>query len=215
MSQKIRIVLADDHPLVRTGIQKTLEEEGDLVVVGEATNSDEVRYLCQEHQPDILLLDLNMPGTSAVETVTYLKAKYTGLKILVLTAYDDEAYIRGMTVLGVEGYLLKDEAPDTVVRAVRTITDGESWFSRAVIEKLVHLQSSALIQAEKLTTREQDLLMMLAQGLDNLSIAQELNLAEQTIRNYLSQLYSKLDINSRNEAIVWAIKHGFEKSNTN
>ncbi|MEZ4706722.1 MAG: response regulator transcription factor [Caldilineaceae bacterium] len=211
MSEKIRIVLADDHPLIRTGIRTTLNIEDDFDVVGEATNSDEVRALCQKHKPDILLLDLNMPGASAVHTVRYLKENFPGLKILILTAYDDEAYIRGMTMLGIEGYLLKDEAPNTVIRAVRAVMEGHSWFSRTILDKLIHIQPSIYSTTEQLTTREQDLLTMLSRGLDNIGIAKELNLAEQTVRNYLSRLYSKLGIASRNEAIVWAIKNGFGK----
>lgn len=212
MEQQIRILLADDHPLVRAGIQNTLQEERDLMIVGEATNIHEIYNLCQKHQPDILLLDLHMPGDSPTQVVTYLKDNYVDLRVLVLTAYDDESYIRAMTMLGVQGYLLKDEAPDAIVHAIRIIMTGQSWFSRSIVEKLLYLQPGIQTQSEKLTHREQDLLTLLARGLDNISIAQELNLAEQTIRNYLTRLYSKLQVPSRNQAIVWAIKHGFEKS---
>lgn len=214
MTKQIRVILADDHPLIRSGIRMALQEEECVTVVAEAVSGAEVRQLCQAYGPDILLLDLNMPGSSATQSVTYLKQYQPQLKILVLTAYDDEAYIRGMTMLGVDGYMLKDEAPDTVVRAVHTIMNGGSWFSRSILEKLILLQPSGQLHTEKLTEREQDLLMLLARGSDNQSIATELSLAEQTVRNYLSQLYSKLQITSRSEAIVWAIRHGFVKSET-
>lgn len=209
MTKQIRIILADDHPLIRSGIRMALQEEEGVLVVAEAVNGVDVRQMCQVYEPDILLLDLNMPGSTATQTVTYLKQHQPQLKILVLTAYDDEAYIRGMTMLGVDGYMLKDEAPDTVVRAVHAIMSGGSWFSRSVLEKLILLQPGSQSNTEKLTEREQELLVLLARGLDNQTIASKLSLAEQTVRNYLSQLYSKLRITSRNEAIVWAIKHGF------
>ena len=132
----IKILLADDHPLIRTGLRTTLEQETDLVVVGEATNGIETQRLCQELSPDILLLDLGMPGPSPTTTVNFILAQCPQVKIIMLTAYDDEVYVRNLVGLGVAGYVLKDEAPETLVRAIRAGLEGDTWFSRRVIDIL-------------------------------------------------------------------------------
>jgi DNA-binding NarL/FixJ family response regulator len=197
--------LADDHPLVRSGIRATLAADGDVLLVGEATNSGDVRRLCLDLDPDVLLLDLNMPGSRPVETVTYLREHCPRLKIIVLTAYDDDAYVRGLLAAGVAGYVLKDEAPETVIKAVRTVVNGGTWFSQTIVQGLVQ-QSNRLSSLDHppLTERDRQVLSMIARGWDNVRIASELSLAEQTVRNYISRIYSKLGLTSRGEAIIWA-----------
>jgi DNA-binding NarL/FixJ family response regulator len=208
MTDTIRILLADDHPLVRAGIRATLGVEKGLALVGEATNGHEVEPLCQELKPDILLLDLNMPGPSSVDIVTSLLKNCPEVKVLVLTAYDDEIYLRSVVAAGAVGYVLKDEAPEALVRAIQTVVKGDTWFSRPILEKLVRERGGpAPEKAEALNERERQLLKMIAQGWDNARIASELNLAEQTVRNYVSRLYVKLGVSSRAEAIVWAHEH--------
>lgn len=211
MSAPIRILLADDHPFVRAGIRATLTEESDFAVVGEAETGYETQQLFQELQPDVVLLDLNMPGPSAVETVTYLRKKHPNTKVIILTAYDDEAYIRGMMGSGVDGYILKDEAPETVVQAIRMVLVGGKWFSNSIVEILTQPagDNNAITPKDAgLTRREWQLLEMLAQGWSNAHIAAELQLADQTVRNYISRLYDKLCVETRAEAIVWAVKYG-------
>lgn len=210
MTSKINILLADDHPLVRAGLNSILSEELDFNIVGEATDSKEVEYLCRRHQPDILLLDLNMPGAPAVQTVKHINVNHPNIKILILTAYDDEAYIRAMTMMEVDGYLLKDDAPDLVIKAIRSIVTGNSWFSDSILKKILFLHPTPQTPTAKLSHRDQDLLMLLTRGLDNLSIAKELDLSSQTVRNNLSELYAKIGVKSRIMATIWAIKHGFE-----
>ena len=205
MNDTIKVLLADDHPLVRSGIRATLAADGDVLLVGEATNSDDVRRLCLDLDPDVLLLDLNMPGPRPVETVTYLREHCPRLKIIVLTAYDDDAYVRGLLAAGVAGYVLKDEAPETVIKAVRTVVNGGTWFSQTIVQGLVQ-QSNRLssLNHPPLTERDRQVLSMIARGWDNVRIASELSLAEQTVRNYISRIYSKLGLTSRGEAIIWA-----------
>jgi DNA-binding NarL/FixJ family response regulator len=206
MTEPLRVILADDHPLIRAGLCTTLEAEPDIVVVGEAATGEEAQSLCKELQPDILVLDLNMPGPPATETVACVQAECPHVHVLVLTAYDDEPYIRGLVSAGVSGYILKDEAPDALVQAVRTVVLGGTWFSQSIVRKLTGPRKGANAGPD-LTVRERELLGLLVLGWDNAHIARELNLGEQTVRNYLSRMYAKLGVQTRSETIAWAHEH--------
>src|SRR5512145_495709 len=135
MNDPIHVLLADDHPLVRSGIRATLTAAPDMLVVGEAIDGNEAQSRCLELQPDILLLDLRMPGPAPLETMAYLRKHCPQVKVVVLTAYDDDAYVRGMMAAGVAGYVLKDEATEAIVRAIRTVMQGDRWLSRMVVEQ--------------------------------------------------------------------------------
>ncbi len=209
MEHKIRVLLADDHPLVRAGIRATLAAEEDLVLVGEAADGNELRQLCHTCAPEVVLLDLNMPGPPGVQTVVYLREHLPQLKVLVLTAYDEDAYVRRLVGAGAVGYILKDEAPEVVVLAIRAVMRGDAWFSPAVAAKLLQPPGRALpVGGVDLTARERELLCRIAQGQDNARIGEALGLAEQTVRNYVSRLYATLGVESRAEAIVWARERG-------
>ena len=204
MTNKTRVLLADDHPLVRTGLRTTLTVEIDIDLVAEATDGNEVQSLCRELQPDVLLLDLNMPGPTPYETIAYLREHCPATKALILTAYDEDAYVRGLAAAGVMGYVLKDEAPETVIQAIRAVMQGQMWFSQPIVEKLACQE----IEDTLLTEREQQILCLIARGLDNVQIAAELDLAKQTVRNYVSRIYTNLGVASRGEAIIWARERG-------
>lgn len=204
MTEPIRIVLADDHPLIRSGLCSRLVAEPDIVVVGEAADGDEAQQWCRSHRVDVLVLDLHMPGPRASNTVAFVREHSPETRVLVLTAYDDDAYVRGLVGAGVAGYLLKDEAPDTLVQAVRTVARGGTAFSRSVLAVLTHSVRQNSPSDPPLSERERQLLDLLSRGWDNARLAQELRLGEQTVRNYLSRLYSKLGVRTRSEAIVWA-----------
>ena len=211
MTDSIRVLLADDHPIVRSGIRGALETEDNIKVVGEANDGFEVQSLCLELLPDVLLLDLNMPGPKATDTIAVVRETCPDTKIVMLTAHDEDAYIRAVMRAGVSGYLLKEEAVDTVVKAVRAVKKGAAWYSQTIAERFVQWQfgREPEIEDAQLTPRERELLVLVAKGWDNARIAQELNLAEQTVRNYTSTLYEKLQVHSRAEAIVWARERGF------
>ncbi len=208
MLNTVRIVLADDHPLIHTGIRATLGAEIDLQLVGEAAEGEEARRICVETRPDVLLLDLSMPGPPPGETVDYVRAYCPSTKILILTAYDDDAYVRALVNAGVAGYMLKDEAPESLVRAVRAVAQGDGWFSRSIVTKLSHLQRSEKNVGSDLNHRERQVLRLMMQGHDNATIASELSLAVQTVNNYVSRLYTKLQVKSRAEALVYVRKSG-------
>lgn len=207
----VRVMLADDHPVVRSGIRASLEAEPGIEVVGEAEDGDEAQTMAAELAPDIVLLDLNMPGAKAIDTIEFLREHAPGTKVVMLTAYDEDAYIRAVMRAGVSGYLLKEEAVDTVVKAVRAVNSGAAWYSQSIAERFVKWQfgrGTEIAEAE-LTPREHELLALIAKGWDNATIAAELGLAEQTVRNYASTLYDKLGVHTRAEAVVWAREHGY------
>lgn len=202
---KIRVVLADDHPLIRQGIVSTVSHESDLLVVDEAEDGDAAIASCAKHKPEVLVLDVGMPGPSSAEVVQAVQEQSPQTRVLILTAYDDDTYIRQLMRLGVAGYLLKDEGVDNVVRAIRTIHDGATWFSQAVTEKFVRWQyGEQQTQLQDLTDRERQVLELISQGLDNSDIAGHLDLAEQTVRNYASSVYEKIKVHSRSQAVIWA-----------
>ena len=203
----IRVMLADDHPLIRSGLRARLDAEPDLVVVGEAADGEETQARCLDLRPDVLVLDLNMPGPPPTATVAFVHEHCPAVRVLVLTAYDDDAYVRGLLAAGVAGYVLKDEAPDALVHAVRGVAQGGPWFSRAVAVVLAQPPRPPEPAGLALSKRERELLDLLTRGWDNARIARELQLGEQTVRNYLSRLYGKLGVQTRSEAIVWARDH--------
>lgn len=204
MPDTIRIVLADDHPLVLAGIRLSLGEEGDVEIVGEAGDADQALELCETHRPDVLLLDLSMPGPPSTEVVRRLGESCPATRVLVLTAHDDEAHVRLMIRAGVTGYLVKDEAPENVAQAVRAVSQGTLWISGTVAAKVVRHLGEPADGPHGLTRRDLQILYRVSQGLDNAAIAADLNLSEQTVRNYVSEVYSRIDVKSRAEAIVWA-----------
>lgn len=203
----IRVALADDHPLIRLGIRTALAEIDGIELVGEATTGEAVLTLCQEQYPDILLLDLNMPGPTPRETLLWLREHCPQIKIVILSAHLNGAHIRTVVEAGVMGYILKDEALDRLVESIHAVAGGGVWFSQAVVQKLLAWRrNTETVTTAQLSEREQQILALLAQGQSNAQIAAELRLAEQTIRNYVSDIYQSLGVSSRAEAIVWAMR---------
>jgi DNA-binding NarL/FixJ family response regulator len=211
MTSPSRVVMADDHPVVRTGLRTALEAHTDISVVGEAATGDEAQYLCETHQPDVLLLDVQMPGSGTVETILHVREMSPKTNVIILTAHDDDEIIRAVMRPGVAGYLLKDEAMETVVKAVRAVHLGAAWYSQAVANKFMQWQfgREPEIGHAHLSAREHDLLTLMARGWNNAKIAKELSLSEQTIRNYTSTLYEKIGVHTRVDAVIWARERGF------
>jgi len=209
----VRILLADDHPLIRAGLRTTLEQEENLIVIGEAIDGVQTINLCRELTPDILLLDLSMPGPSPATTVRRITDECPEIKIIILSAFDDEVYVRNLIGLGITGYILKDEAPESLIRAIRVSLEGGAWFSRRIIDVLAKpsVEVGYPEVNNHLTDRENEVLHLMAKGLANSQIADTLAIAEGTVKNHLVNIYQKLGVHSRAEAVAWVWQQGGEK----
>jgi two-component system, NarL family, response regulator DegU len=208
-----KVVIIDDHPVVRAGMRTVLDAAEDIAVVaGGATGADALRLVSQHH-PDVLLLDVNLPDLDGLEVTLRLCAQDFDTAILVLTVHDDRQTVFGLLENGAAGYVLKDEALETLVGAVRAAARGETWLSPSVADQVVRraLDKSPPLKEPQpfpLTPRETEVLCLLAIGLDNASIAQRLVVTKRTVQNHVSSIYSKLGVDSRTQAALYAIRHG-------
>jgi DNA-binding NarL/FixJ family response regulator len=205
----IRVILADDHPVVRTGIRTLLQQASDIQVVAETGSGVEVFRLVEQLMPDVLLLDMELPDMSGVEVAVQLKERNLPVRVLVLSAHDDEAYIRNLLQQGAAGYLTKEEAPDSIVDAVRGVARGEEgWFSRRAIAQLRSLTRPQQGVGTHLTNRERDVLRLVAAGKTNLEIGHLLGISDKTVEKHVTAVFSKLQVSSRVEAAVLAVQEG-------
>jgi DNA-binding NarL/FixJ family response regulator len=205
----IRVILADDHPVVRNGIRHLLEKAIDIEVLGEASTKGEALALVQEMKPDILLLDMEMPDLNGREVAAKLQQMGSPVKILALSAYDDPVYIRELLESGAAGYLVKEEAPETIVEAVRGVSHGEQgWVSRRIAAQMVSWVRGDEAERSQLTPREVDVLRLVVDGNTNQSIANSLGISEKTVEKYMDAIFTKLNVSSRVEAAVYAVRIG-------
>ena len=206
----IRVLLADDHPLVCEGLRVVLAAQPDVTVVGEAATAGEAQGRCAELRPDVLLLDLRMPGPPPAETLAFLRARSLPTRVVILTGHQDREVARSLVRQGVGGYVLKGEPGEAVVHAVRVAAEGGMWLSPAVAAALAD-EPDRLQKGSALTKREHEVLVLLAQGVDVRHMAEALGVREQTVRNYLRSLYDKLGVHSQLEAALWARDHGLDR----
>jgi DNA-binding NarL/FixJ family response regulator len=200
----VRVVIADDHPVVRSGICDMLTAADGITVVGEAEDGAEALRLTREEHPDVLLLDVEMPERSGVEVARELQTESNPTRLLALSSYDDQEYVQGLLKNGASGYLTKENAPELIIEAVRAVARGEvRWFVQP---------SPSSSTAPDLTSREKEILQVMARGLSNDEIAEELHLAESTIRKHATNIYRKLGVDSAREAIAWAWQNGIMSS---
>lgn len=208
---KIRILIVDDHAVVRKGIQALLATEDDLEVIGEAEDGEEAVELYQVLTPDLLLLDLIMPKVNGIEVIKKIKGDHPGAKILVLTSFAADDQVFPAIKAGALGYLLKDTEPADLIRAIRQVYSGESSLSptiaRKVLDEVFHPAAKEL-SPDPLTKREVDVLQVLATGKSNRDIAEELSISETTVRTHVSNILGKLHLASRTEAALYALKEG-------
>lgn len=213
--RKIRVVLADDHALVRQGISRFLEESGDITVVAEAGDGETALELVAEHQPDIAVIDIRMPKLSGVDLARRIKAEHPQVKILVLTAYDDEPYIFALLQAGADGYILKTADSTQLIKAVRLIAAGEPALDPTVAKRLLERVASGRVGlkgdevVERPTDRELEVLRLAGKGLTNRAIGLELGISDRTVQGHLAKVYSKLHVNSRTEAVLKAMQQGW------
>ncbi|PAP81296.1 hypothetical protein B1759_08165 [Rubrivirga sp. SAORIC476] len=204
MSTPVTVVVADDHPVFRAGIRDALEKGGQVEVVGEAADGAEALKVVRRLRPDVLLLDMNMPEVTGPEVAAALGEDPEAPRILALSAYNDSATIHGLLEAGAAGYITKDQHPTAVREAVLAVHRGEGrWF--VPIPRKPEMLSP-------LTGREHEVLVLMARGLDNASIGERLRIAENTVRNHLAAVYSKLGVGSAREAVAWAWENGIVKA---
>ncbi len=213
--QPIRILIADDHPVFRFGLRALLEAQPDMAVVGEAESGAAAIQLAQALQPDVLLMDINMPGINGIEATKRITDVDPHPAILIITMFDDDTVFTAMRA-GARGYLLKGAEGDETLRAIRGVANGEVIFSPGVAERMMDFfvrgGKSKPDPFPELTPREQEILELLAQGLTNAAIAEKLVLSPKTIRNQVSNIFSKLQVANRAEAIIRAREAGLGES---
>jgi len=212
---KIRIVIADDHAVVRQGTRSLLERESDMEVVGEAGDGEEAVRIIEQFKPDVAILDIAMPKLNGVEVTKRIKPRLPSTAVLILTAYDDDEYIFALLEAGAAGYLLKDVDSKEVVDAVRAVYAGESVLHPVIARKVVGRFRPPAAGAGKdkpvdeLSEREMEVLKLAARGMSNNDIAKELFINVRTVQGHLSSIFSKLSVGSRTEAIFQAVKRGW------
>ena len=208
----VRVLLADDHRVVREGVRDRLASEPGIEVVGEAADGAEALRLAEALGPDVLVLDVEMPELSGVEVARAVRERGLGVRILVLSGYDDAEYVGALLDAGAAGYLTKDESLKSIAEAVRGVAAGEDgWLSRRIAAAVVGLRRAAPEAGGApggLTPRETDVLRLVATGRTNAQAAAELFVSEHTVRNHLANVYAKLDVRNRAEATAWAWRTG-------
>lgn len=202
----IRIVLADDHAVVRAGIANALRELSNLEIVDELGDGRALLASLERNHPDMLVTDLTMPGFEPISAIRQIRTLFPLLKILVISAYDDDVYVQGLLGAGVNGYHLKDQPLDDLRLAVQRVLAGERWICQPLVDKLVRARE-APSSGLSLTARQYDLLGCLSEGLDNQAIARRTGLSVKTIENHLTRLYRQLNVQSRTEAVHYLIQH--------
>ena len=206
----IRVILADDHAVVRKGIRGFLEVPGDITVVAEAANGDEALALVREHRPDVAVLDIQMPCRTGLEVTRVVRAERLPVGVLILTAYDDDPFVMTALRAGANGYVLKTAEPEDIVAAVHAVHEGQSALDPALLQKVMAYLSSASLSAtvESLSPREIEVLRLAAQGSTNKAIGVQLSISDRTVQGHLTNIFGKLDVTSRTEAVTKAIQMG-------
>src|SRR5215467_9492529 len=211
--QRIRLLIADDHPFYRQGVRAMLSGVPELEVVGEAATGEEAVALAAALQPEVILMDLKMPGTNGIEATRRIRSTSPHIQILVITMFEDDDSVFAAMRAGARGYVLKDADQDELVRAVTAISRGEAIFSPAIAERLIRYfaalpPTASALAFPDLTSREREILHLIAQGKNNAAIAQKLVLSLKTVQNHVSNIFSKLQVADRARAIVRAREAG-------
>lgn len=212
MTAKIRILIADDHTLLRSGIRALLEDEQDILVVGEAEDGREAVRLAEQLKPNVVLMDIAMPSLNGLEATRQIKREHPEINILVLTMYDHEEYFRQMLEVGASGYIIKRAAAGELVSAIRAVYNGEAVLSPAITRLLLedYFSRDAVAKEENdpntLSSREREVLQLIAEGKTSRKIAEILNLSVKTVQSHRTNLMQKLDLHDRGELIKYAIQ---------
>jgi DNA-binding NarL/FixJ family response regulator len=203
----IRVLLADDHEVTRAGLRSILEAAADIEVIGEAKNGNQARKMVGKLKPDVLLLDLKMPGLPSYEVERWVRQHYPQVVTLILTAHDRDFYLANMMEAGASGYFSKSDRSEKLIAAIRRAVRGEILFTNEQYRRVRHWNREVGKKWESLTKRERQTMNLLVQGLDNAQIGAELGVSDRTAAFHVSNVIRKLGVSTRQEAIGWAIKY--------
>jgi DNA-binding NarL/FixJ family response regulator len=212
---KIRVLIADDHAVVREGTRQILEQEADMDVVAEAADGEEAVKLAGSSKPDVAIIDIAMPGVDGIEATRQIKSLYPAIAVLILSAYDDDQFVFSLLEAGAAGYLLKSIRGRELVDAVRQVHAGESVLHPSIARKVLNRfvpapdKSARQKPSDMLSEREIEVLRLATRGLSNQNIADELCLSLRTVQAHLGHIFNKLQVSSRTEAVVHALKQGW------
>jgi DNA-binding NarL/FixJ family response regulator len=211
MDMPIRVILVDDHAVVRVGIRDVLERAGDISVIGEAEDGETARRLIRENQPNVLVLDIRLPTTSGIEVARWTQAAYPDVAVLIMSAYDDAPFLSAALQAGAKGYILKTASPEVIVQAIRDVNEGKLAFDNAMIQKVTGFitgESDSSASLEVLTEREVEVLALVGKGFTNKAIGMQLGISGRTVQGHLARIFKKLQVNSRTEAVMRAVAFG-------
>jgi two-component system invasion response regulator UvrY len=210
MAEKIRVLIADDHAIVRQGFKQIFSETEDLVVAGEAEDGVEALQIARQNEWDVFLLDISMPNRNGIDTLKQLKREFPKLPVLILSMHPEEHYALRALKAGASGYLTKQSAPDQLVTAIRQVAQGKKYVSPGVAQQLAAAiaEDSDKLPHERITDREYQVLVMIAQGKPLTQIAEELNLGVATVSTYRARLLEKMGLKSTAELIHYGLRHG-------
>ncbi|PYI54001.1 response regulator transcription factor [Paenibacillus flagellatus] len=200
----LRILLADDHPMFRRGVRAILESTDGMEVIGEAATGEEAVRMALESVPDVVLMDIRMPGLNGIEVTSSIKSVHRDIQILILTMFKDDSSVFTAIKSGAKGYILKDSDKDDIIRAIRAVAAGEAIFHGDVADRMIELVTKPLSRIDEfpeLTYREKEVLLLLADGLSNAEVSRRLELSLKTVSNYISNILNKLQVADRAEAI--------------
>ena len=210
----INILLADDHKIVREGTRQLLEQSDDLIVVAEAATGEAAVRLCEELRPDVVVMDVHLPGINGIEATKLIRSKYPSIRVIVLSAYDDDRYVFPLLDAGASGYLLKTTSGANLADAIRSAFKGETvldpQISDKVLSRLTHSRLyRAGLMSEGLTERELEVLRSVARGMSNKEIGEVLGISTNTVQVHLRNIFGKLGVGDRTEAVAYAIRQGW------
>lgn len=209
---RVRVVLADDHPLVREGLRSMLELSGQVEIVAEATNGRELIDLTAQHEPDVVVVDIRMPDMDGIEALRRIKSVRPDIKAMMLTVHDDETVVHEAIRAGAMGYMLKSVTSEELVKGILTVAAGKAMLhptiTRHLIDEFAEMSRSSSKPAKELSKREQDVLQLLAYGKSNKEIAKELGIGPQTVKTHVSHIFAKLGAADRTGAVALALRKG-------
>lgn len=204
----IEVVLVDDHAILRDGLKTIIGQEEDMKVIGEATGAAQLKAMLPNLQPAVVMMDINMPETNGIELTKWVKAQYPEVKVIVLTMYKDDEYFMAAIREGANGYLLKDSPSEEVISAIRLVSKGESVIPPSMTKKLLSLHhTNSKEEDNSLTPREMEVLLGLVEGLSNKEIADRLFISDKTVKIHMSNIFKKLNVKSRSQALIYAVQH--------